>query len=138
MEKNLKEVLVYTALAYGISWAIEAPFIFKKNGLYYLFVSWDRCCSGAESTYKIVVGRSDNVFGPFLDNTGEDMRLGGGTLVVRGNEAWPGVGHNSTYTFDGTDYLVFHGYDLSDEGRSKLWIEEIQWDENGWPTVSLD
>jgi len=121
-----------------MSGAIEAPFIFKKNGLYYLFVSWDRCCAGAESTYKIVVGRSDNVYGPFYDKEGEDMRLGGGSLVVRGNDSWAGVGHNGAYTFDGTDYLVFHGYDLSDEGRSKLWITKIDWDANGWPSVTLE
>jgi len=62
--------------------AIEAPFIFKKDGFYYLFVSWDRCCAGA-------------------------------------------------------DYLVFHGYDLADEGRSKLLIREIEWDADGWPRVTL-
>ncbi len=118
--------------------AIEAPFIFRKNGTYYLFVSWDRCCSGAESTYKIVVGRSENVFGPFMDKEGEDMRLGGGSLVVRGNDKWAGFGHNSAYTLDGKDYLVFHGYDVSDEGIPKLWITEIVWDEDGWPKVTLD
>jgi arabinan endo-1,5-alpha-L-arabinosidase len=121
-----------------LSGAIEAPFIFRKNGLYYLFVSWDRCCAGVESTYKIVVGRSDNVFGPFYDREGEDMRLGGGSLVAGGNDAWAGVGHNAAYTVEGTDYLVFHGYDMADEGRSKLWITEIAWDDDGWPTVSLE
>ncbi|MFW6205834.1 MAG: family 43 glycosylhydrolase, partial [Gemmatimonadota bacterium] len=118
--------------------AIEAPFIFKKHGYYYLFVSWDRCCAGANSTYKIVVGRSENVTGPYLDRTGEDMRFGGGSLVARGNDDWAAVGHNAAYTFDGTDYLVFHGYDLNDEGRSKLWITEMEWDDDGWPVVSLE
>ena len=118
--------------------AIEAPFIFRKNGWYYLFVSWDVCCRGAESTYKVVVGRSRNITGPYLDRGGKDMRLGGGSIVVAGNEGWGGVGHNSAYTFDGTDYLVFHGYDLADNGRSKLWITKIRWDEQGWPTAKLD
>lgn len=117
--------------------AIEAPFIFRKDGWYYLFVSWDRCCAGANSTYKVVVGRSRQVTGPYLDREGEDMRFGGGSLVVGGNEAFPGVGHSSTYTFNGTDYLVFHGYDVADSGRSKLWIQPIAWDADGWPTVTL-
>lgn len=121
-----------------LSGAIEAPFIFKKNGKYYLFVSWDRCCRGVESTYKVVVGRADTITGPYIDKEGEEMRVGGGSLVVGGNEDWPGVGHNAAYTFDGKDYLVFHGYDASDNGRSKLWIKEIQWDANGWPSVTLD
>jgi arabinan endo-1,5-alpha-L-arabinosidase len=118
--------------------AIEAPFVFRKNGMYYLFVSWDRCCRGVNSTYKVVVGRSDNITGPYLDKTGQDMKFGGGSLVVRGNKAWPGVGHEAAYTFDGKDYLVFHGYDSSDQGRSKLWISEIHWDADGWPSVSLE
>jgi arabinan endo-1,5-alpha-L-arabinosidase len=118
--------------------AIEAPFIFKKNGYYYLFVSWDRCCAGVNSTYKVVVGRSESVTGPYLDREGEDLRWGGGSLVVGGNSAWPGVGHNSAYTLDGVDYLVFHGYDAADNGRSKLWIRPIQWDADGWPRVTLD
>ncbi len=117
---------------------IEAPFIFKKNGFYYLFVSWDRCCRGRDSTYKVVAGRSEKISGPYLDKEGHDMRIGGGTLVVGGNSRWPGVGHNSAYTFDGVDYLVFHGYDVNDEGRSKLWIKEIEWHGKGWPRVALD
>ena len=121
-----------------LSSTIEAPFVFKKNGVYYLFVSWDRCCRGVNSTYKVVVGRSDKITGPYLDKEGQQMHQGGGSLVVGGNKAWPGVGHNSAYTFDGKDYLVFHGYDASDQGRSKLWISEIQWDKNGWPSVSLE
>jgi arabinan endo-1,5-alpha-L-arabinosidase len=121
-----------------LSSTIEAPFVFKKNGMYYLFVSWDRCCRGVNSTYKVVVGRSDKVTGPYLDKEGQQMHHGGGSLVVGGNKNWPGVGHNSAYTFDGKDYLVFHGYDASDQGRSKLWISEIQWDKDGWPSVSLE
>jgi arabinan endo-1,5-alpha-L-arabinosidase len=122
----------------ALSGTIEAPFIFKKNGGYYLFVSWDYCCRGVNSTYKVVVGRSDKVTGPYLDKEGQQMKFGGGSLVVGGNKNWPGVGHNSAYTFDGKDYLVFHGYDASDQGRSKLWISEIQWDKDGWPSVSLE
>jgi arabinan endo-1,5-alpha-L-arabinosidase len=120
------------------SGAIEAPFIFKKDGRYYLFVSWDVCCRGVNSTYKVVVGRSDKITGPYLDKAAQPMQHGGGSLVVGGNEAWPGVGHNSAYTLDGQDYLVFHGYDAADNGRPKLWIQEIEWDADGWPSVSLD
>ncbi len=114
---------------------IEAPFIFRKNGYYYLFVSWDYCCRGKESTYKVVVGRSENVTGPYLDKEGKPMIEGGGSLVIEGNDNYAGVGHNSTYTFDGKDYLIFHAYDVKDEGHSKLKIREIKW-ENNWPVVT--
>lgn len=115
--------------------AIEAPFIFKKGEHYYLFASWDYCCRGKDSTYKIVVGRSKDLRGPYLDRAGKKMTEGGGTLVLEGNPAWAGVGHNSTYTFDGKDYLVFHAYEVADRGRPKLKIGEIAWDSEGWPSV---
>lgn len=116
--------------------AIEAPFIFKKDGYYYLFISWDRCCRGLESSYKILVGRSEDVRGPYLDKAGADLAYSGGTIVAKGNEEWAAVGHQAVYTFEGKDYLVFHAYDRLDEGRPKLRIKEITW-ENGWPVIDL-
>ncbi|OLY93282.1 arabinan endo-1,5-alpha-L-arabinosidase [Cnuella takakiae] len=115
--------------------AIEAPFVFKKGSWYYFFASIDYCCKGEQSTYKMIVGRSKNVKGPFLDKAGKDIRTGGGTIVLQGDKEWHGVGHNSAYTFDGKDYLVFHGYDAADKGASKLRIEEMRW-EDGWPVVA--
>jgi arabinan endo-1,5-alpha-L-arabinosidase len=116
---------------------IEAPFIFKKNQYYYLFVSFDFCCRGINSTYNIRVGRSEKITGPYLDRDGNRLDQGGGSLVLAGNEFWPGVGHNAAYTFSGVDYIVFHGYDARDNGKPKLLIREIQWDKDGWPSASL-
>jgi arabinan endo-1,5-alpha-L-arabinosidase len=115
--------------------AIEAPFVFKKSGYYYLFASTDYCCKGINSTYKMIVGRSKNVQGPYLDKEGVSMQTGGGTIVLQGDKDWYGVGHNATYTFDGKDYLIFHGYDASDKGRPKLRIEPLTWDVEGWPVI---
>lgn len=115
--------------------AIEAPFIFRHGEFYYLFVSWDFCCRGVRSDYKMVVGRSRDVRGPYLDRQGRAMNQGGGTLFLAGNSRWPGVGHNSVYSFDGTDYLVFHAYDAKDGGKSKLKIATLSWDGEGWPIV---
>jgi len=118
--------------------AVEAPFIFKKNGFYYLFVSFDFCCRGPESTYKIMVGRAKDVKGPYLDKEGNRMDEGGGSLVLEGNENYFGVGHNSAYTFEGKDYLVFHGYSAAKEGKPELLIRKINWDSEGWPIVNLE
>ena len=117
---------------------IEAPFIFKRDSLYYLFVSWDKCCSGVNSTYKVAVGRSSKVTGPYLDRNNTDMAKGGGTIVVEGDKDYPGVGHQAVVTFDTTDFLVYHGYDAKDNGRSKLIIKKISWDEYGWPVIEKD
>ncbi|WP_345953414.1 arabinan endo-1,5-alpha-L-arabinosidase [Mucilaginibacter sp. PAMB04168] len=116
--------------------AIEAPFIFKKGKYFYLFASADYCCKGPKSTYKMIVGRSKKLAGPYLDKSGERMDKGGGTLLLEGDQNWYGVGHNAVCTFDGADYLVYHGYDAADKGRSKLLISKITW-LNGWPEAKI-
>ena len=115
--------------------AIEAPFLFKKDKYYYLFVSFDYCCRGERSTYKVVAGRSEKLEGPYLDWDGVALILGGGTTVFEGSRDWHGVGHNAIVTDEGKDWLVCHGYDAKDNGKSKLIIRELQW-RNGWPFVT--
>jgi arabinan endo-1,5-alpha-L-arabinosidase len=116
--------------------AIEAPFVFRHGGEFFLFASIDYCCKGPKSTYKMIVGRAKNFAGPYVDRDGVRLDRGGGTILLKGDENWYGVGHNAVATFDGTDYLVFHAYDAKDErGRSKLRIEKLRWDADGWPVV---
>ncbi|TKB95229.1 arabinan endo-1,5-alpha-L-arabinosidase [Pedobacter cryophilus] len=115
--------------------AIEAPFIFKKGKYYYLFASIDYCCKGPKSTYKMIVGRAKQLTGPYLDKTGVSMAEAGGSILLEGDKNWYGVGHNSVYTFNDTDYLIFHGYDAADNGKSKLRVEKLAWDKKGWPVL---
>jgi arabinan endo-1,5-alpha-L-arabinosidase len=117
--------------------AVEAPFIFRHKDYYYLFLSFDYCCRGKESTYKIVVGRSKDIKGPYVDKNSTPLNENGGSLVLQGDERWAGLGHNSVYTFDGNDYLIFHAYDSNDNGKPKLRIEKLSWDEQGWPMVIM-
>jgi len=116
--------------------AVEAPFIYKKGNYYYLFASFDLCCRGPNSTYKMVVGRSENIIGPYVDNEGRKMTQGGGSLLLQGDKNWYGVGHNAVYSEGGQDYLIFHAYDAAEEGKPKLRIEKLNWDKNGWPVVT--
>jgi arabinan endo-1,5-alpha-L-arabinosidase len=83
----------------------------------------------------MIVGRAEAVTGPYVDKSGMPLAHGGGTLLLAGDDHWAGVGHNAVCTFDGVDYLVFHGYDISDRGRSKLRVERLSWDSDGWPVV---
>lgn len=114
--------------------AIEAPFLFKKDRYFYLFVSFDYCCRGEKSTYKMMVGRSEKIQGPYLDKDGRPMTQGGGSLVLEGDSNWYGVGHNAVVTFEDGDWLVFHGYDAHDKGKSKLRMEPLRWVDD-WPVV---
>ena len=115
--------------------AIEAPFIFRKGKYFYLFASIDYCCKGPKSTYKMIIGRSKKLMGPYVDEQDMPMAHGGGTILLAGDKNWYGVGHNAVCDFDGTDYLIFHGYDAADHGISKLLIEKLSWFK-GWPVIS--
>lgn len=116
---------------------IEAPFIMKRFQYFYLFVSLDYCCRGVNSDYNVVVGRSRNIEGPYVDKDGRLLSRGGGTIVAKGNDRWAGVGHSAHYTFEGKTILIMHGYDKPDNGRSKLIIREMKWDRAEWPSIDL-
>ena len=117
--------------------AIEAPFIFKHDGWYYLFVSWDYCCRGTLSNYRVVVGRSQRVDGPYTDHQGQLMTEGGGKLVIEGDhQEYEAAGHCAVYTFDGKDVLICHGYSIRHNGASVLIQRNIEWSDDGWPCLT--
>jgi arabinan endo-1,5-alpha-L-arabinosidase len=113
--------------------AIEAPYIIRRNDLYYLFVSFDDCCQGVDSDYNIRVGRSESVTGPYVDREGTPMTEGGGTLVLEGWAEWKGPGHNAVLQEEGETFLVYHAYSVPD-GTPTLRISPLEWEE-GWPVV---
>ena len=117
--------------------AIEAPFIFKHNGWYYLFVSWDYCCQGAKSNYRVAVGRSRSVEGPYLDPDGVDMRDGGGMLFLEGDKKeYEAAGHCAAYHMDDEDIFICHGYSVALEGASVLVQRRIVWTKDEWPKLA--
>lgn len=117
----------------GKNTAIEAPFISRHDGYYYLWVSFDACCKGADSTYNIRVGRSKSVEGPYVDRDGTPMTDGGGTLVLAGYDNVRGPGHCAVLQDGKTDYLIHHWYDAANNGRRRLGVRTLTWDADGWP-----
>lgn len=115
--------------------SIEGAFIIRQADYWYLFVSFDRCCRGAESTYNVRVGRSRSVTGPYVDRDGRPMTDGGGTLVLEATSpSWRGPGHNGILREPGVDYMAFHAYPAAGRGSS-LFISSIAWID-GWPRVA--
>ncbi|MBB5801532.1 arabinan endo-1,5-alpha-L-arabinosidase [Saccharothrix ecbatanensis] len=111
--------------------AIEAPNIVKRGSYYYLFVSFDRCCQGASSTYRVMVGRSTSVTGPYRDRNGVAMTSGGGTEILAGQGSVHGPGHQDVFGDSDSDIIVYHYY--ANSGASLLGINLLTFDSAGWP-----
>lgn len=112
---------------------IEAPNIVKRGAYYYLFVSFDFCCRGASSTYRVMVGRSTSVTGPYVARDGTAMTSGGGTEVLAGQGSVHGPGHQDVLADGSSDVLIYHYY--ADNGVSRLGINALTFDSAGWPVV---
>ena len=117
--------------------AIEAPFIYKHDGYYYLFVSWDYCCRGAKSNYRVAVGRSRQVNGPYVDRMGKAMTEGGGTLFFEGDHVdYEAAGHCAVYDVPGGETIfICHGYSTHLDGTSILIQKPVHWTADGWPEL---
>jgi arabinan endo-1,5-alpha-L-arabinosidase len=113
--------------------AIQAPFLYRWRDYYYLFVSFDQCCQGTDSTHNIRVGRARELRGPYIDREGVEMLNGGGTLVLGGSSRWAGPGSNSVFDDGGKHLNVYHAYDANNDGTATLRIAELAFDNDGWP-----
>lgn len=119
--------------------AIEAPFIYQRGDYFYLFVSFDFCCRGLRSDYKVAVGRATDIRGPYVDRDGRLLTEGGGTVLIGPNADYAGIGHNGITELDGTAYFVVHGYERrSESGWPKLLIMPLEWDAEGWPSIKAE
>lgn len=112
--------------------AVEAPFITRHGNFYYLWASFDKCCQGAASTYRIMVGRSTSVTGPYVDKAGVPMMQGGGTQMMSSHGSIHGPGHNAVFSDVDGDVLAYHYY--NNAGTAQIGLNLIRYD-NGWPVI---
>jgi arabinan endo-1,5-alpha-L-arabinosidase len=115
--------------------SIEASYIYRHDGYYYLFVNWGQCCQGVHSTYNIRVGRSASITGPYLDRSGEDMMLGGGSLFLGTAGNFIGPGHAGILREGSNYWFSCHFYDGTREGRPTLGLLPLGWTAGGWPQI---
>ena len=114
--------------------AIEAPFVVRHGEYYYLFTSWDLCCRGAMSNYRVVVGRAKSITGPYTDETGRKLTDGGGTTILAGKKSWVGTGGQSIWPGpNDEDVMIYHAYDKT-TGRVSMRLAPIQWIDY-WPAI---
>lgn len=120
----------------------EGSFIYPwlVNGIqyYFYFASINACCS-AESPYRIIVGRSLNPNGPYVDRGGVSLTTGGGTILLSTHNHVVGPGGQSVFTdtVNGISVptLVYHYYDGNNGGTPTLGINRLAFTADGWPYV---
>jgi len=120
---------------------VEAPWIVRREGRYYLFYSGDLCCDPDAPAYAVMIARSQSALGPFeapSDLTGE----WGSNVILRLSDRWDAPGHNAVVTDDaGRDWLAYHAIDPEgrfqpgiDAVRRPMLLDPIAWSD-GWPSI---
>lgn len=116
----------------------EGTYIYKHDGYYYLFGSAGTCCEGLNSTYRVMVARSENLMGPYVNKSGRPALENNFMLVMQKSNKVVGPGHNSEIVQDdaGQYWMLYHGFDAADpDGGRKVYLDQILWDKDGWPIV---
>ncbi|MDP4275158.1 MAG: family 43 glycosylhydrolase [Bacteroidota bacterium] len=117
--------------------AYEGSYVFKRGEYYYYFGSTGTCCEGANSTYRVVYGRSQSLLGPYLNKKGEDLMNNKYEVLIGPNTSFVGNGHDSQIVKDdaGNDWMFYHGWIKSTGQGRYLMLSQINWDNLGWPYV---
>ncbi len=115
--------------------AIEAPSIVSHNGYYYLFVSFDKCCDGVNSTYRTMVGRAQKINGPYTNKAGTDMMKGAGEQLLASSGRYIGPGGGTAWTNGDAYWYAYHYYDGQANGASKLAVRPIRFGADDWVTL---
>ena len=118
-------------LAQAETWegsVIEAPYIFRHSGKFYLFYAGNACC-GVDCHYAEGVARADQLLGTWQRDPQNP--------IIRANANWKCPGHGTAvHCNSGNDYFLYHAYPIKGSiylGRESL-LDQIVWKE-GWPVI---
>lgn len=120
-----------------LAWApeIEAPTLHRRGDYYYLFVNHGFCCRGKDSTYRLLVGRSRSITGPYVDDQGKELLHAGGRDLLATEGDFIGPGHIGIVTDGDTEWASMHFYDGTKNGAPMLALRRLGWTEDGWPRI---
>ncbi|MGV3613887.1 MAG: arabinan endo-1,5-alpha-L-arabinosidase [Fimbriimonas sp.] len=123
---------------------LEACAVIRREGYYYLFVSYGLAAQGVRSTYRIMVGRSKEATGPYVDAAGKPMTEGGHVNVLKSSPPMFGPGHSDVLRApDGRWLMPYHFYDARQNWHGDTWglptlqIRELLWTADGWPVPGM-
>ena len=124
--------LPYNATAYPN--AIEGSFVWFHDGYFYLNAAVDVCCAGSASTYKIIIGRSTSITGPYVDKDNIDLRNYGGSIFAASAGPEIGPGQFGLYSLNGIDHYTYHMESFNLGRTTPLGERAIDYDPStGWP-----
>lgn len=109
---------------------VEAPYIMRRGGWFYLFYAGNACC-GTECRYAEGVARSRHLLGPWTKDPANP--------IIAPNSNWKCPGHGTAVeTPSGQDYFVYHAYPAAGTvylGRESV-LDRITWSADGWPIIN--
>lgn len=114
----------------------EGGYLYRREGYWYLF-----CSSGhyANNNYAVRVVRSQTLDGEFVDKEGNAATDGYAEYVIQSNTCLYGPGHNAQIFVDKENrtWMLYHAHweGFSSTSTRGVCIDEILWDEDGWPYV---
>ncbi len=101
----------------------EAPFVFKRNGIYYFLYSCEHC---EDASYHVRYATSDKPLGPYT--------FRGTILKTNEDGTIHGPGHNSVMKEGDNYYIVYHRHDNPHSNRGfhrQIAIDRLEFDSNG-------
>ena len=109
---------------------VEAPYILRHAGLYYMFYAGNGCC-GTKCNYAEGVARAEHLLGPWEKNPANP--------VILPNRVWRCPGHGTAVeTPQGDDYFLYHAYPVKGSiylGRESV-LDRIKWNAHKWPVIN--
>jgi beta-xylosidase len=109
---------------------VEAPYILRHGGHFFLFYAGDACC-GTQCRYAEGVARADRLAGPWEKDPANP--------IIRPNGQWKCPGHGTAVeTAAGKDYFLYHAYPADGTvylGRESV-LDAITWTADGWPVIN--
>jgi xylan 1,4-beta-xylosidase len=109
---------------------IEAPYILKHDGAFYMFYAGNACC-GVQCRYAEGVAKATHLLGPWNRDPGNP--------IIAANDVWRCPGHGTAVAnATGQDYFLYHAYPTQGTvylGRESV-LDPITWSATGWPVVN--
>jgi beta-xylosidase len=102
----------------------EAPYMLKKNGVYYLMYSEGKAI---DYTYKIRYSKGPAPFGPWTEGSNSPI------IKTSADSTTYGPGHHTVFSANGQDYILYHRIYPQKESfvLRQLCIDSLNFDGSG-------